>query len=61
MGYDYSLNQTSLISREERQSVNLLHTNERKKALKSELDRIVGVIKEEYKPDKIILFGSLVS
>lgn len=39
--------------------MNLLHLNEREKALKSELDRIVGVIKKEYKPDKIILFGSL--
>jgi uncharacterized protein len=39
--------------------VNLLHLNEKEKALKSELDRIVGVIKKEYKPDKIILFGSL--
>lgn len=59
MGYGYSLNQTSIISREERQSVNLLHTNERKKNLRSELNRIVSIIKKEYKPSKIVLFGSL--
>lgn len=38
----------------------LVNINERKKILKDELKRIVGVIKDKYKPDKIILFGSLV-
>ena len=41
------------------QSVKLLNVNERKKILKSELNRIVNIIKREYKPDRIILFGSL--
>lgn len=38
----------------------LINVNERKKILKDELRRIVDVIKEEYRPDRIILFGSLV-
>jgi len=33
--------------------------NERKKTLKSELNRIVNIIKKEYDPEKILLFGSL--
>ncbi len=37
----------------------LLSVDERKKILKSELTRIVNIIKKEYQPDKIILFGSL--
>ncbi len=37
----------------------LLNLNERRKTLKSELNRIVSIIKSEYKPDKIILFVSL--
>lgn len=32
---------------------------EREKCLRDELDRIVQVIKAEYAPEKIILFGSL--
>lgn len=32
---------------------------ERQKSLHEELDRIVGVIKTEYGPEKIVLFGSL--
>jgi len=39
----------------------LLNANERKKILKTELRRIVSIIKREYKPNKIILFGSLVN
>ena len=39
----------------------LLNGTERRKALKSEIKRIVSIIKKEYKPDKIILFGSLVN
>ena len=31
----------------------------RKKSLQDELVRIIGVIKTEYRPEKIILFGSL--
>jgi predicted nucleotidyltransferase len=34
---------------------------DREKSLKEELGRIVTVIQSEYDPDKIILFGSLVS
>lgn len=34
---------------------------ERKKALEEELDRITEVIKRDYQPEKIILFGSLAS
>ncbi|MEW6374228.1 MAG: nucleotidyltransferase domain-containing protein [Thermodesulfobacteriota bacterium] len=37
----------------------LLDRNERKKVLRDEINRIVGIIKKEYKPDKIILFGSM--
>ena len=37
----------------------LLNETERKKSLTNELKRIVSIIKREYKPDKIILFGSL--
>jgi len=33
----------------------------RQKSLKEELDRIVSVIQSEYDPEKIVLFGSLVS
>lgn len=32
---------------------------QREKALKNELNRILGVIKSDYKPEKVILFGSL--
>ncbi len=34
---------------------------ERKELLEKSLDRIVGVLVKEYRPDKIILFGSLAS
>jgi predicted nucleotidyltransferase len=33
---------------------------ERKRLLKDEVKRIVGILRKEYKPQKIILFGSLV-
>lgn len=39
--------------------MNLSSVGEREESLKSELDRIVSIIKKEYRPDKIILFGSL--
>jgi len=32
---------------------------ERKKVLEKEVERIVSIIKEEYSPERIILFGSL--
>jgi len=32
---------------------------QREKALKNELNRILGVIESGYKPEKVILFGSL--
>ena len=32
---------------------------ERERTLKNELERILTIIKREYKPDKVILFGSL--
>ncbi len=32
---------------------------ERERSLRDELKRIVGVIREEYAPEKIVLFGSL--
>lgn len=32
---------------------------QRKKLLEEELKRILNVLKEEYKPEKVILFGSL--
>ncbi len=37
----------------------LANGRERKIALKKELTRIVNVIQHEYKPEKVILFGSL--
>jgi predicted nucleotidyltransferase len=37
----------------------LVTIQEREKSLKDELERIVGVIKDEYAPEKIVLFGSL--
>ncbi len=37
----------------------LVTIQERKKSLKDELERIVEVIKNEYAPEKIVLFGSL--
>lgn len=37
----------------------LFTITERKKLLEEELDRIVEVIKSDYDPEKIILFGSL--
>jgi predicted nucleotidyltransferase len=37
----------------------LVTIEERQKSLQEELDRIVGVIKTEYAPEKIVLFGSL--
>ena len=37
----------------------LFTIEERKKSLQDELVRIIGVIKTEYRPEKIILFGSL--
>ena len=37
----------------------LFTIEERKKSLQDELARIIGVIKTEYRPEKIILFGSL--
>ncbi len=35
-----------------------LEVKERQELLKGELSRIVNVLKEKYKPEKIILFGS---
>ena len=37
----------------------LVTIQEREKSLKDELERIVEVIKNEYAPEKIVLFGSL--
>lgn len=37
----------------------LFTVEERKKSLQEELARIIEVIKTEYRPEKIILFGSL--
>lgn len=37
----------------------LVTIQEREKSLRDELDRIVEVIKDEYAPEKIVLFGSL--
>jgi uncharacterized protein len=37
----------------------LVTIQERQKSLQDELDRIVDVIKTEYAPEKIVLFGSL--
>ena len=37
----------------------LFTVEERRKSLQDELVRIIGVIKTEYRPEKIILFGSL--
>ncbi|HLE41959.1 MAG TPA: nucleotidyltransferase domain-containing protein [Nitrospirota bacterium] len=37
----------------------LFTVEERTKSLQDELVRIIGVIKTEYRPEKIILFGSL--
>ena len=39
--------------------IKLSTITERKKLLNEELDRIIAVIKRGYKPEKIILFGSL--
>jgi uncharacterized protein len=39
----------------------LVSVDEREKILKDELRRITDIIKKEYQPDKIILFGSLAS
>jgi len=39
--------------------VKIFTIEERERALKDELERIVEIIREEYKPEKIILFGSL--
>lgn len=39
----------------------LVTIQEREKSLKDELERIVEVIKNEYAPEKIVLFGSLAS
>jgi len=39
----------------------LFTIEDRKKILKEELERILRIIIEEYDPEKIILFGSLVS
>ncbi len=37
----------------------LLSISDREKILKDELKRIVKIIKDEYSPEKIILFGSM--
>jgi len=37
----------------------LFTIEEREKLLKEELDRMIEVIKQEYDPEKVILFGSL--
>jgi len=37
----------------------LVSIQEREKSLRDELERIVEVIKDEYAPEKIVLFGSL--
>jgi predicted nucleotidyltransferase len=37
----------------------LVTSNERAKSLKDELERIVGIIRTNYAPEKIVLFGSL--
>jgi len=37
----------------------LFTIEEREKLLRKELGRIIGIIKEEYDPEKVILFGSL--
>jgi hypothetical protein len=37
----------------------LVTIQEREKSLKDEFERIVEVIKNEYAPEKIVLFGSL--
>jgi predicted nucleotidyltransferase len=37
----------------------LFTVEQRKKLLEEELDRIVGVLKRDYDPEKVILFGSL--
>jgi len=34
---------------------------ERKKKLEAELPRIIKILREKYQPDKVLLFGSLVS
>ena len=39
----------------------LVTTQEREKSLKDELQRIVEIIKTEYAPEKVVLFGSLVA
>jgi uncharacterized protein len=39
----------------------LFTPEEREKLLQEELDRVLKIIKEEYDPEKIILFGSLVT
>jgi predicted nucleotidyltransferase len=39
--------------------VKLMDQVERKKVLEKEVERIVSIIKEEYSPERIILFGSL--
>jgi len=38
-----------------------LTPQEREKLLREELDRVLEIIKENYDPEKIILFGSLVT
>lgn len=37
----------------------LVTSEERERSLRAELERIVGVIKTEYFPEKVVLFGSL--
>lgn len=37
----------------------IVTVTERKQLLEDELERIVAILKEKYKPEKIVLFGSL--
>ena len=45
--------------KEEKRPVNLMTADQRSEILRNELKRIVSIIKKEYNPKKIILFGSL--
>lgn len=42
-----------------RRKPKLFTVEQRKKLLEEELSRIVGLLKRDYEPEKIILFGSL--
>jgi predicted nucleotidyltransferase len=41
------------------QNMKSITIEERKKALHQELDRIIGIIIKKYRPERIVLFGSL--